>query len=101
MVKRASEVAHLPQVQDRDVAEQSLKLPAAFSEYEAAGDLLTYQIDFWQRSVLYLDTLRQRANNMIEHERAGKPPVLDFDYQVILDGYSGPWGQDINCLSLS
>ncbi|MCO6439911.1 MAG: DUF3141 domain-containing protein [Nitrococcus mobilis] len=50
------------------------------------ADLFGYQIDFWQRGILYLDTLRQRAQNMIEHERAGKPPVLDFDYEVILDG---------------
>ncbi len=48
--------------------------------------LLAYQSDFWQRAVLYLDTLRQRAENMLEHERAGKPPLLDFDYETILDG---------------
>lgn len=49
-------------------------------------ELLRYQIDLWQRSVLYLDTLRQRAENMLEHERAGKPPLLDFDYETVLDG---------------
>jgi hypothetical protein len=52
----------------------------------SAMDLLAYQADLWQRGVLYLDTLRQRAENMIDHERAGKPPLLDFDYAVILDG---------------
>lgn len=51
-----------------------------------AAELLTYQLDLWQRSVRYLDTLRERANNMIEHERAGKPPLLDFDYETIVDG---------------
>ncbi|WP_299316533.1 DUF3141 domain-containing protein, partial [uncultured Halomonas sp.] len=49
-------------------------------------ELLRYQHDLWQRSVLHLDTLRQRAENMIAHERAGKPPLLDFDYEMILDG---------------
>ena len=48
-------------------------------------ELFDYQIDFYQRTVLYLDTLRQRAENMIEHERAGKPPLLDFDYEMIVD----------------
>ncbi|MDZ7851571.1 MAG: DUF3141 domain-containing protein [Halomonas sp.] len=49
-------------------------------------DLAAYQLDLWQRSVRYLDTLRERANNMLEHERAGKPPLLDFDYETVLDG---------------
>ncbi len=49
-------------------------------------DLAAYQLDLWQRGVRYLDTLRERANNMLEHEQAGKPPLLDFDYETILDG---------------
>ena len=48
-------------------------------------ELFDYQVDFYQRAMLYLDTLRQRAENMIEHERAGKPPLLDFDYETIVD----------------
>jgi len=47
--------------------------------------VVTYQIDLWQRSILFLDALRQRANNMLEHERAGLPPLLDFKYETILD----------------
>jgi hypothetical protein len=53
---------------------------------QAMLDLLSYQTDLSRRSVHYLDTLRQRAENMLEHERAGKPPLLDFDYELILDG---------------
>ncbi|MBU2582244.1 MAG: DUF3141 domain-containing protein [Alphaproteobacteria bacterium] len=49
------------------------------------NDLFRYQVDVWQRSILFWDTLRQRANNMLEHERAGLPPVLDFKYEIILD----------------
>lgn len=44
-----------------------------------------YHVDRWQRSVLFLDTLRERANNMLAHEEAGMPPPLDFDYETILD----------------
>lgn len=44
-----------------------------------------YQRDLFERSILFWDTLRQRADNMIAHERAGKPPLLDFDYEVLLD----------------
>lgn len=46
---------------------------------------LQYSTDFVQRSVLFLDTLRQRGNNYVEHERAGKPPVLHFDYEMVFD----------------
>lgn len=44
-----------------------------------------YQVDLWQRSTLFLDILRERANNMLAHEQAGLPPLLDFDYETILD----------------
>lgn len=44
-----------------------------------------YAEDFLERWVLFLDTLRERADNMIAHERAGMPPLLDFNYETILD----------------
>jgi len=55
---------------------------------EPAGmgnDLAAIAIDTWQRSILFWDTLRQRADNMIAHERAGMPPLLDFEYEVLMD----------------
>src|SRR5262245_19471236 len=45
-----------------------------------------YALDFAQRNILFWDTLRQRGNNYLEHERAGKPPLLHFDYETVLDG---------------
>lgn len=48
-------------------------------------DATDYWLDFTQRSILYWDTLRQRGNNWIEHEKAGKPPLLDFDWEMIAD----------------
>lgn len=44
-----------------------------------------YQLDRWQRAVLFLDTLRERANNMLAHEEAGMPAPLNFEYETILD----------------
>lgn len=44
-----------------------------------------YWIDVWQRSVLFWDVLRQRANIMMEHEESGMPPVLTFQYETLLD----------------
>ncbi len=51
----------------------------------SAADTLDYARDVCERWVLFWDTLRQRADDMIEHERAGKPPLLDFDYETLLD----------------
>lgn len=44
-----------------------------------------YGIDLWERTILFWDTLRQRADNIIAHDVAGKPPLLDFDYELVLD----------------
>lgn len=52
---------------------------------ESLQDASIYGLDVWQRSVLFWDVLRQRADNMLEHERAGMPPLLDFKYETILD----------------
>ncbi|BBC00222.1 MULTISPECIES: DUF3141 domain-containing protein [Bradyrhizobium] len=56
-------------------------------------DILAYQRDVWERTILFWDTPRQRADNMIAHERAWKPPLLDFNYELILgDGrFDGAW----------
>jgi pimeloyl-ACP methyl ester carboxylesterase len=45
-----------------------------------------YGIDFWQRAILFWDTMRQRGNNWIAHEEAGKPPLFAYQYEVIADG---------------
>ena len=44
-----------------------------------------YTTDSAQRWVLFWDTIRKRGNNFIAHERAGKPPVLHFRYEMLLD----------------
>jgi pimeloyl-ACP methyl ester carboxylesterase len=49
-----------------------------------AGDYLR---DASERAVLTLDVLRERANNDLAHEAAGTPPVLNYDYEIILDGH--------------
>ena len=65
--------------------------PSPLGEFPAshlartATDCAEYVRDSLERTVLFWDTLRQRANNMLAHERAGKPPLLDFDYETLLD----------------
>jgi pimeloyl-ACP methyl ester carboxylesterase len=58
----------------------------AMNPAQAFRDHWEYTVDFMQRSLLFLDTLRQRGNNWIAHEQAGKPPVLAYRYEVLADG---------------
>lgn len=47
-------------------------------------------VDYWQdtceRSVLYLDVMRERGNQYFEHIEKTAPNVLGFDAEVLLDG---------------
>ena len=45
-----------------------------------------YWLDAWQRNILFADTMRKRGNMYLEHARFGHPPVLVFDYEMVLDG---------------
>jgi len=56
------------------------------SPWEIWASGAQYAVDFAQRSVLFWDTLRQRGNNFVEHARQGLPPVLHFDYEMVVDG---------------
>lgn len=44
-----------------------------------------YQRDVWERTILFWDTLRERGDNALDHERMGLPALLDFKYETILD----------------
>ncbi len=47
-----------------------------------AGD---YMSDVAQRALIFWDTIRQRGNQFVAHQKAGLPPVLHFEYETILD----------------
>ena len=49
-----------------------------------------YAADATQRSVLFWDALRQRGDNFVEHTREGLPPVLHFEYEIVVDGRALP-----------
>jgi len=38
-----------------------------------------YQLDLWQRGILFLDILRERADNMLAHEQAGQRVLRDHE----------------------
>ncbi|VVN27229.1 DUF3141 domain-containing protein [Pseudomonas fluorescens] len=51
-----------------------------------AADWQDYFTDLGQRSVLFWDTLRQRGDNTLAHERAGYPLLLKFDHETLVAG---------------
>jgi pimeloyl-ACP methyl ester carboxylesterase len=46
----------------------------------------SYVTDAAQRSVLLMDILRERGNIYIEHVKEGSPPLLAFQWEIVLDG---------------
>lgn len=67
------------------VADKSVPQASQPSRTVQPGDVLDYWTDALQRTVLFWDVMRERGNEYISHEQSGKPPVLVFDYQIILD----------------
>ncbi|MDO8260887.1 MAG: DUF3141 domain-containing protein [Candidatus Magasanikbacteria bacterium] len=59
-----------------------------FNPFEFTKSFFDYLQDASQRSILLVDVLRERGDNYLEHRKKGKPPVLDFECQVIKDGRS-------------
>jgi pimeloyl-ACP methyl ester carboxylesterase len=58
--------------------------------WEIWSDACQYAVDHVQRSILFWDALRRRGNVCAEHARAGKPPVLHFEYEMVLDARAFP-----------
>ncbi|MQV32357.1 DUF3141 domain-containing protein [Sinorhizobium meliloti] len=50
------------------------------------ADALAYSLDAWQRSILFLDVMRQRGEQYREHSAQTAPHVLSYDAELIVDG---------------
>ena len=66
-------------------SEKPLESETARSATASSATVLAYNRDFWERSILFWDTIRRRADNMLDHEREGLPPLLDFRFRTLLD----------------
>ena len=78
----------------RQAVEQTQELIAGVTAESAKGKLMLawaeYLRDALERGVLTLDTLRKRGDIFLSHEEAGCPPVLNYDYEVVMDGRELP-----------
>ncbi len=73
-----------------DAAEVQRRFAESQKDGKLADDAKAYAIDAQQRTALTLDVLRERAQQDIAHEEGGTPPVLIYDYEVVLDGKTLP-----------
>ena len=65
---------------------QALSGAVPWPGMQLAQDGMDYCIDAWQRSVLFLDVLRQRGNNQVERLSQQVPNVLGFQFELVMAG---------------
>jgi hypothetical protein len=54
------------------------------------GPAVEYWLDAWQRSILFIDVLRERGNQYFDQKAKLAPNVLDFDVELVRDGRTLP-----------
>ena len=64
--------------------------PKPFTPFNRSDGLLDsaveYAVDAGQRAILFWDAMRQAGNAFVEHEEEGCPPVLFFEWDMVVDG---------------
>lgn len=50
------------------------------------ADTLAYSLDAWQRSILFLDVMRQRREQCREYSAQTAPHVLNYNAELVVDG---------------
>ena len=68
------------------MTEQASSSGASLLDWGVSNPVQEYLVDAWQRSVLFLDVLRQRGNIAKDHNARAAPNVLTFTPELIVDG---------------
>jgi pimeloyl-ACP methyl ester carboxylesterase/predicted translin family RNA/ssDNA-binding protein len=84
--------------QAQDLMEE---LRTAQTEGRLSANWAEYLRDAWERMILTTDTLRKRGDIFLAHEEAGCPPVLIYDYEVIMDGADLPYPSNYVLLKIT
>jgi len=56
------------------------------SDNDFIQQIYDYCVDFWQRTILFGDVMRQRSNKYFQHNAMPVPHVLSFETELVLDG---------------
>jgi hypothetical protein len=65
---------------------QSPSIGAFASPFGLFAPAMEYALDAAQRSILFLDVMRQRGNQYREHMAETAPHVLEFEVELLIDG---------------
>ena len=103
--RQSSRIAATHSARAEDALGQAKRLMQALREAQAEGrlpsDYLAYLRDAGERMILTLDTLRKRGDIFLAHEAAGCPPVLVYDYEVVMDGADLPFPSNYMLLRIT
>src|SRR5262249_50020533 len=66
--------------------DQSNGSTSPFGMFGLFGQAAEYFVDAAQRSILFLDVMRERGNQYREHLQQTAPNVLDYKVELIFDG---------------
>ncbi len=69
---------------------QDFKSTSPLWSLDLAREAWAYGLDAMQRSILFLDVLRQRGERYEEHKSKQAPNVLKFDFELVMDGRKLP-----------
>jgi pimeloyl-ACP methyl ester carboxylesterase/tellurite resistance protein len=97
----ASAFRHAKRINDthtrraHDALNAAEELLAGLRQAQSDGRLTatwsSYVRDAAERSILTVDALRKRGDVFLAHEEAGCPPVLVYDYEIVMDGKDMPY----------
>lgn len=76
--------------QEKATASVSDTMATLFDPFGFGRAAFDYWRDSVERSVLYLDVMRERGNQYLAHMEQTKPSVLGFDTEVLVDGRTLP-----------
>jgi pimeloyl-ACP methyl ester carboxylesterase len=82
----AAQERYLARVRRASGEPAGLPMPVAMTPWDVWREGYRYAVDTAQRWILFWDTLRQRGNNFVAHQRAGLPPLLHFRHETVMDG---------------
>src|SRR5512145_1124143 len=87
---RAVAVEYEEDVMNIQPQKQEFKPTSPLWPLDLAREAWAYGLDAFQRSILFLDVLRQRGERYEEHTAKKAPHVLKFDFELVMDGRELP-----------
>jgi hypothetical protein len=72
------------------VSQSPIAKQAVWPGMQLAQQACDYWVDAWQRSVLFLDVMRQRGNNYFERAADSVPNLLHFQFEPVMNGRDLP-----------